>query len=104
MALYLAKMLCLEVRFQSTLVSKLCRVRRCVPDEKYLAIIAFKGSVVAAKEEELVLLNGATERAAQVIENTLAFSRAVGRGLKELPGTEGLVFMVFKQNAVELIA
>src|SRR6266567_4147061 len=68
-----------------------------------LAIIAFEGSVVAAKEEELVLLNGPTEGAAEVIQDALAISRAVGWGPKELPCSEGLVLMVFKQDTVELV-
>src|SRR6266702_3606941 len=38
MALYFAKIVCLEVRFQSTLASKSLRFRRCVADEKKLFV------------------------------------------------------------------
>src|SRR6266404_7410399 len=40
MALYLAKMLCLEVRFQSTLASKLLRFSFCVADLEKLSVLS----------------------------------------------------------------
>ena len=68
-----------------------------------MAIIAFKGSVVTSEEKQLVLLNGAAEGAAEIIEDAFALSRTVGSGLKELPCPERLILMVFKQDTVELI-
>src|SRR6266403_1036176 len=40
MALYLAKMLCLDVRFQSTLASKLLRFSFCVADLEKLSVLS----------------------------------------------------------------
>src|SRR6267143_702070 len=44
MALYLAKMLCLDVRFQSTLASKLLRFSFCVADLEKLSVLGAPGS------------------------------------------------------------
>src|SRR5229473_7247345 len=68
------------------------------------AVVAFIGPVVASEEEQLVLLNGATESAAEVIEDALALLWAYARSLKELSCPEGLILMVLESNSVELIA
>src|SRR6266581_7066471 len=68
-----------------------------------LPVIALEGSVIAPEEEQLFLFDRTTERAAEVIQDALALSRAVGRGLKKLSRSQRLIFVVFKQDAVELV-
>ena len=67
------------------------------------AVITFKRPVVASKEEQLVLLDWATECAAKVVQTAVALIWAVGLSLKELPRPKGLILVVLKQHAVELI-
>jgi len=59
--------------------------RQC--DQPGIAIVAFVGAVVASKEEQLVLLDGATESAAKIIELTVS----LWASLKELLCTQSLV-------------
>src|SRR6185369_14872269 len=61
------------------------------------------GPVVAPEEKQLVVLDGATKRSAEIIENALALFRAGCLGLKELPCAKGLVLVVFKRGAMKLI-
>src|SRR5882724_9596623 len=63
------------------------------------AVVAFIGPVVASEEKQLVLLNGATESAAKIIELTVP----LGASLKELPCPQSLVLKVLKTNSMELI-
>src|SRR6266852_6274349 len=63
------------------------------------AVVAFIGPVVASEEEQLVLLNGATESAAKIIELTVP----LGASLKELPCPQSLVLKVLKTNSMVLI-
>src|SRR6267378_3575720 len=65
------------------------------------AVVAFIGPVVASEEEQLVLLNGATESPAKIIELTLPFG---GASLKELPCPQSLVLKVLKTSSMVLIA
>ena len=67
-----------------------------------MAIITLEEPVPASEEEKLILENRAAERAAEVIEDAFAFSCWGGR-LKELSCPKGLILMIFKQHAVELI-
>src|SRR5438309_7099776 len=63
------------------------------------AVVAFIGPVVASEEEQLVLLDGATESAAKIIELTVP----LGASLKELPCPQSLVLKVLKTNSMVLI-
>src|SRR6266568_1477502 len=71
--------------------------RQC--DKPGVAIVAFIGAVVASEEEQLVLLDGATESAAKIIELTVP----LGASLKELLCPQSLVLEVLKSNSMVLI-
>src|SRR6266446_877547 len=64
------------------------------------AVVAFIGPVVASEEKQLVLLNGATESAAKIIELTLHLG---GASLKELTCPQSLVLKVLKTDSMVLI-
>src|SRR5213080_4672231 len=68
--------------------------RQC--DKPGIAIVAFVGAVVASEEEQLVLLDGATESAAKIIELTVP----LWASLKELLCPQSLVLKVLKRNSM----
>ena len=70
--------------------------RQC--DKSGVAVVAFIGPVVASEEEQLVLLDGAAESAAKIIELTVPLC-----AFKELLCPQSLVLKVLKTNAMELI-
>src|SRR6267378_3663155 len=73
------------------------RGRHC--DKSGIAIVAFIGAVIASKEEQLVLLDGATESAAKIIELTVS----LGASLKKLLCPQSLVLKVLKSRSMVLI-
>src|SRR5712664_1539654 len=79
------------------------RSRHGLETSRSLAVITFKGPVIASEGEQIVPLNGASTRAAEVIQDALTLSLASCRGLKELSCSERLVLMLFKQGTGVLI-
>src|SRR6266576_380502 len=68
-------------------------------DKPGIAIVTFVGAVVASEEEQLVLLDGATESAAKIIKLTVSFWAS----LKELLCPQSLVLKVLKTSSMVLI-